>query len=99
MFEALVMTVLRFENLSDVRLQKTVYETNQDSEQVIPATIAISCHSWHFLGISVFDMGGELLTMNDLDSQSRHALLCADCLTSDCKMQAAFSAVLSEQEG
>src|ERR1700675_1377924 len=38
------MTVLRCENLSDVRQQETEAETNQDIEQVIPATTAISCH-------------------------------------------------------
>jgi hypothetical protein len=45
------MTVLQGENLSDVRLQETAYETDQDTEQLIPATIGISCH----FDISGFD--------------------------------------------
>jgi hypothetical protein len=35
------MMVLRCENLSDVRLQETEDEPDQDIEQLIPATIAI----------------------------------------------------------
>src|SRR5882757_7320638 len=38
------MMVLRCGNLSDVRLQKTAYETSKDIEQLMPGTTAISCH-------------------------------------------------------
>jgi hypothetical protein len=47
-----VMTVLRCENLSDVRLQETDDEPDQDIEQVIPVTIAI----FAIFGFSAFDM-------------------------------------------
>jgi hypothetical protein len=62
--ETLVMTVLRCENQSDVRLQETVSETNHDIEQVTPATIAISRH------FRLFDMGWHLLTILINDSSS-----------------------------
>jgi hypothetical protein len=72
------MTVLRCENLSDVRLQETEDETDQDIEQVIPATIAISSH---FRAFSVFDMGWHLLTilMNDPGFPQGHYALSGSC--------------------